>query len=60
MIKPVPYHFELPGIPVNSLPTHPPVHDSAVEIVKLFSDNKVATFSAKEFKSLSDIDINKL
>ena len=59
-MKPVPYHLELPGIPVNSLPTQPPVQDSAVEMVNPFSDNKVATFSAKTFKTLSELTIYKL
>jgi len=31
VIKPKPYQFELPGMPVNSFPTQPPVQDSAVE-----------------------------
>ena len=59
-MKPVPNHFELPGIPVISLPSQPPVQDSAVLIVCFFSDKKFPRYSNKEYKSVVVSVIYKL
>jgi hypothetical protein len=56
-MKPNPYQFELPGMPVNTLPTQPPVQDSAVVTDLFESDKSRPIFIAKSCRSSFEIII---